>query len=232
MKPSVTYHEVITVGPLSKGASHDILRSLDGACPWMPPLPDDVCLDELRLVIRRGHGAGKGAQPPHPMIPSVSGGEDLFGTEYRLVLQGLPIAVNTAPLQAVGQLAVKSPGGILLVALSLSLYRYLCVRALTERSLNATGVLCEESDLKSVSLTGAGLEKAFSDYGEEYGRTDVGEKVAKDISDYIRFVNASFRRYDLPNLIVGTCKRGFRFDTHPKHIRFIPEPEDPLSEAP
>jgi hypothetical protein len=232
MRPTATYHEVIEVGPLSEDIGHEIRRCLADRYPWMPQLPDDVRLDKIGFVLSHDLRNVKLGETHRSLVPTISGGERLFGTDYRLVLQGLPIASNTDPAQVVGQLTVRNRDGALLLAVPLSLYRYFCVRALVERSLNATGVLCDKSDLRSVSLTGVELEEAFTDYGDTYGRIDVRERVAKDIADYIRFINEHLRKHEFPNLIIGTPKRGFRIDTHPKNIRFIPPPNNSFGETP
>ena len=231
MKTRATHQETIAVGPLSEDTGHEILRFLKDTYQWMPLLSCDVRLDRIELVLSRERGSARVDKASQPLVPPMTGGEHLFGTQYKLVLQGLTVAQNADLAQMAGQLTVRNSEGTLLLSVPLSLYRYLCVRALVERSLNAEGILQEESDLRLVSLAGREFEDVFSEYGEECGRSDVGDKDAKDIADFIRLINIDFTEGELPKLIAGTARRGFRLDTHPANIRFILPPNNPFDEA-
>jgi hypothetical protein len=93
-------------------------------------------------------------------------------------------------------------------------------------------VLSSRADLRCLSLTGSEFEDAFQEYGCRYGRKDLGERNAKDVSDYLRFVNDSLTTHGLPELIVGTPRIGLRLDVHPCNVRYIPAPDNPFGETP
>ena len=232
MRPTATYQQILEVRPPSEDVGRGILDYVANACPWIPTVPDGARLDRIGLVFSHAPGTVRVQDTQQAIVSAISGGEQLFSAKYRLVLQGLSISEKADPAQTIGQLTVRGSGGRILAILSLSLYRYLCMRALVERSLNAKGVLRKEADLRLVSLTGLEFEERFDEYGDECGRTDVRNRNEKDIADYIRFMNDDFRKHGLNNLIIGTLRRGFRIDTHPTNIRFILPPNNPFIEAP
>lgn len=187
----------------------------------------DAALRELRIkeiVILGDIGISERGQMPCGDVTVKPSAHPLFGTRCFVELRALSFDPQTPETKTFAQLIVFDPEKERLAVRELTLGWYLVAYAAALKCQGFDSAQLDTRGLSTLKCTSTDVEDNLIEFGDDFGRPGLTEKLAHQLKDVIRFVNKGFVLRGLPSLIKGGIDGGYWFDTHPANVRITPAP--------